>query len=199
VEDFHSLERDGWVEVRTSAQPRRLVTIFAALSLLLCAATVVMWIRTYTVPLMWAWDSPGTTPGTWKTTQNNRAGFQNGAVKFGSVRTDQLPAEGVSIVLTCDLEEMDRPQWQFLGFSYGRKVLDAGPVQWTHELLIIPIWFIATMFGALPLAVGCRRYFRRRIIPGLCPACGYDLRATPDRCPECGTLPSGETRAAIQN
>jgi hypothetical protein len=55
-----------------------------------------------------------------------------------------------------------------------------------------PEWFLLLLTGIVPLT----RYilvFRRgrtehRIQNGLCLNCGYDLRATPERCPECGTV-----------
>ena len=63
--------------------------------------------------------------------------------------------------------------------------------------ITFPLWLPTSLFAALPLtrfALLIRR--RRRSGEGRCASCGYDLRATPDRCPECGSAPAGASRAA---
>jgi hypothetical protein len=56
----------------------------------------------------------------------------------------------------------------------------------------IPMYALVALFGATPAMrafPGFRRVIlnRRRPRPGVCARCGYDLRATPQRCPECGS------------
>jgi len=57
--------------------------------------------------------------------------------------------------------------------------------------VFVPYWLAIVASVALVLL----RRLARRTVPraGLCPRCGYDLRATPDRCPECGTIPTSAT------
>lgn len=52
--------------------------------------------------------------------------------------------------------------------------------------LIFPWWFITIATAVLPAWRIVQHRRQRRHKAGTCRACGYDLRATPDRCPECG-------------
>lgn len=75
---------------------------------------------------------------------------------------------------------------------------DATAAGTTHggsaTVVFVPDWALFAAAAALPAVWvgGLRRRLRRRrrAERGLCRACGYDLRATPGRCPECGAVPS---------
>ena len=75
---------------------------------------------------------------------------------------------------------------QFLGQLFISK-----PMGWTESLRAawVPHWLVALVFAAWPV----RRIYlwersRRRKKHGLCEGCGYDLRGSTEKCPECGRL-----------
>jgi hypothetical protein len=57
--------------------------------------------------------------------------------------------------------------------------------------VLLPSWFMLSLMSLLPAWYLHRRkkLAGRLSRPGHCLKCDYDLRATPDRCPECGTIP----------
>jgi hypothetical protein len=63
----------------------------------------------------------------------------------------------------------------------------------------LPMWVLVLLTGLLP-AIHLRRTLRTRRYrkTGRCVVCGYDLRGTPDRCPECGTT-APEKLSAVQS
>ena len=55
----------------------------------------------------------------------------------------------------------------------------------------VPLWIVTATFfvPCVPwLLFRRKRVARARVARGLCLDCGYDLRATPGRCPECGAM-----------
>ncbi len=53
-----------------------------------------------------------------------------------------------------------------------------------------PCWALIAIFAVIPAIWSFARWRDgARRDGGLCEICGYDLRATPERCPECGTVP----------
>jgi len=167
-------------------------TALSVLSFLICLATVAMCVRSY-----WVIDHCIYQP----TRDSYDAYFERGSIcirwmylngwttshwRFNS----QPPQPRAYLKVTYPPPEST--ERRFGGFWYEYGSIINGPWK-TGRLpycaLILPCWGIALTSVVLPVSVSVIAFrARRRQRQGFCPSCGYDLRATPDRCPECGTV-----------
>jgi hypothetical protein len=165
---------------------RKLFNLSTVLSLLLCAATIAMWARSYWISDSWEWHRHYRTR--FVAINRGRVLVQ---VNHGPSGTEEFsPIDHYAYVMKpTETRGLGRP-WRFGGFwvedlSFAPTASRAAWLPYTD--VVVPLYALLIVSLILP-ALTLRRLLRARMRKaGLCPKCGYDLRATPQRCPECGT------------
>jgi hypothetical protein len=81
------------------------------------------------------------------------------------------------------------PEWlRWSGLDWKNVRRGSGSYVYSERFVIVPIWVLIVACAGLTYWAWrrAREGERQRMLVGHCMACGYDLRATPARCPECG-------------
>ena len=195
-----------------AAMRRRLFPFAAGMSALLCVAVCVLWVRSHwlidtlcyeTSPTDWTQRLcvVGSAGGHLFISVNDceRHGFLSFREwelaemhgwhnKFGEV-TDESYADW-------SLKPGRDPDQRLVVFGFQGEWTDKDSFGAVHRAAAIPFYALFLLSAVLPI-MWIRRRRRAAVVKaaGLCPSCGYDLRATPDRCPECGATRGGVSGA----
>lgn len=197
---------------------RFVLNLLTGVSALLCIAAVGLWIRSYwaTPGFHWAHDpellSYYHSREVW--VSHGGLGF---LVEFGHILMsdrraianaprwvfESQPSAGYprfSPLAWVDACDDATRGYRFFGFEMKHEVLSVGKRYPDHRgdliqeqtMVVIPLAAIVILTALLPLrsSLLILRHNRVRSLSarGLCPACGYNLHVTPNRCPECGMV-----------
>ena len=176
---------------------RRLHNVLTTLSLVLFTAAAAVWVRSFWVKEVWAAiDHRGV----------HSVVVSRGAAGWFNVKATQSGA----YVPTRSRHFSERPAntvgtpppggavmgwtWAVVVARYDGKS-KGGAVVERGRIVRVEGWVVLAATGGLPGLWLVRRVRNRhrRVRPAaaVCANCGYDLRATPDCCPECGTTAAG--------
>jgi hypothetical protein len=197
----------------------------ASLSLVLCAAMIVLWVRSYRTA-----DRIRVNAASYPFTGNDpdlgpmfkdRITETTVVSNYGSLDIDIIRSTGDGWLGPDNLKDWKEvhPEGTFVLYDrspadpsdyevplvadalfdhcglfvcrYSIEGMARGTVDFTGHFVSVRMWLLATLAAVLP-ALRLPGWFatvrrRRWVRQGRCACCGYDLRATRDCCPECGT------------
>jgi hypothetical protein len=196
---------------------RRLLNLLTALSLLLCVALCVLWVRGYLAGDYGEFIGYSETRAgdTLEVTRDVGLYSSHGRLGLGLTRSEFPPndpyrahsPDGGRLVWGAEHCFERFPFGPSRANSRGWFAIDARDQSWANGTAVqggsarttsrgvsVPCWVPVGVSAVLP-AVVLRRRWRghRRRRTQCCPDCGYDLRATPNQCPECGTFATTPT------
>ena len=176
---------------------RRLFNVAAAVSLVLCVATAVLWARSFAVADLvgHAAGDPARSPG--RSRIDSAYSVRGIILIYSHILSRPLrPSESKWYWQRLDAKSVPAPGRLF-PFSMSRSRTLNAPILWS---LRVSHWLVVAVAAVTPCAWVIKRLRRRRQrrqrTLGLCQRCGYDLRAHSggDRCPECGAVPATAAR-----
>jgi hypothetical protein len=185
---------------------RRLINLVTGASLLLALAAALPWLRSYSGSDHFSRGRVIRSDSHSITSRYQSITWTGGSLRFALAEgtsfltqptmksaNPDAPAFWSYVRLGRGRVGWDRPRvrsvWNRLGFYAIRNDFMSSFADHREKGFVLPAWLAVAAFAVLPALRAFQMIrARRRFAEGCCPSCGYDLRATPDRCPECGLV-----------